>query len=69
MIAGFHFTVDCDEGTLAYASHCMIDVSGKNRPVAGHINLCPLVRLGYKLESLKNTYVHFTRKGRFIKIM
>jgi len=53
IITGSHFTVDCDEGTLAYASHCMIDISGKNRPVAGYINLCPLVRPIHKLESLK----------------
>ena len=36
---------NCDEGTLAYASHCMIDTSGNNRPVAGYINVCPLVRV------------------------
>ena len=34
---------NCDEGTLAYASHCMIDTSSNNRPVAGYINICPLV--------------------------
>ena len=34
----------CSGGTLAYASYCMLDISDNNRPIAGHINICPSVR-------------------------
>ena len=34
----------CFGGILAYASHCMLDSSDYNRPVAGYINICPSVR-------------------------
>ena len=34
----------CSGGTLAYASHCMLDSSDNNRPIAGFINICPSVR-------------------------
>ena len=36
--------VNCLGGTLAYASHCMLDISDNNRPIAGFINICPSVR-------------------------
>jgi len=35
----------CNRGTLAYASHCMLDMSDNYRPVAGYINICPSVSL------------------------
>ena len=38
-----NFLVSCFSGALAYASYCMLDISDNNRPVAGHINICPSV--------------------------
>ena len=32
-------------GAIAHASFCMLDMNDNNRPVAGHINICPQVRL------------------------
>ena len=37
------YVAACYLGTLAYASHCMLDVSD-NRPVAGYITICLAVR-------------------------
>ena len=33
----------CSGGTLAYASHCMLDMGDNYRPVAGYTNICPSV--------------------------
>ena len=46
------FLVDCSSSTLAYASYCMLDISDNSRPVAGYINICPLVRFysGFVLQ-------------------
>ncbi|XP_065915873.1 leishmanolysin-like peptidase isoform X1 [Dysidea avara] len=51
---------NCDEGTLAYASHCMIDTSGNNRPVAGYINVCPLSLNDYEGQNraIKDLLMH-----------
>ena len=38
------FSDYCVEDVLAFASHCVMDKSDNNRPVAGFINICPLVR-------------------------
>ena len=45
-------TGTCGAGALAYASTCMVDVSGNGRPVAGYINICPLVRLQTTIHSI-----------------
>ena len=37
------YTVPCWFGILAYASHCVLDISDNNRPVVGYINICPNV--------------------------
>ena len=35
----------CSDSAIAYASHCALDTSNGNRPIAGVINICPKVRL------------------------
>ena len=47
----------CSGGTLAYASHCMLDSSDNNRPIAGFINICPSVRYYVVLCDQMHSYV------------
>ena len=46
----------CTGNVLAFASTCMLDVSDNNRPVAGFINICPLVR--EYIHTLSTVYIH-----------
>ena len=39
--------IACGSDTIAYASHCVLDSSNDNRPIAGVINICPKVSYAY----------------------
>ncbi|XP_065916685.1 uncharacterized protein [Dysidea avara] len=42
----------CRAGSLAHASYCVLDSSDNNRPVVGHINICPsLIDSNYDIYS------------------
>ena len=43
----YTYAASCYLGTLAYASHCMLDVSDNNRPMVGYITMCLSVRYYY----------------------
>ena len=43
----YFLLASCTFDSLAHASHCVLDSSDNNRPVVGHINICPTVILLY----------------------
>ena len=49
---------------MAYASHCMLDMSDNYRPVAGFINICPSVSLLYGTPFVLNVTFICNRIGQ-----